>query len=354
MSPLSGTRGGPPREIETGSHPLRKKEERAADRRLSLGSVLALFLAVSHLAVAEPLQPIAVGPIGVTVSDMDRSLAFFHDILAFEKVADREFNDEAFDRLTGIFGARVRTADLRLGEETLRLTQYLTPQGRPIPVDSRSNDRWFQHIAIVVRDMDAAYARLRQYRVLPVSTAPQILPEWNKAAAGIRAFYFRDPDNHNLELISFPPGKGDPRWQKSTDTLFLGIDHTAIVVADTEASLRYYRDTAGFRMAGEGENFGPEQEHLNHVFGARVRITSLRAPKGPGIEFLEYLTPRDGRPFPAGTQPSDVVYWQTTIFVQSIAPVVRSPIDIATLPMGGRRAALVRDPDGHALLLTEP
>ena len=90
---------------------------------------------------------------------------------------------EAFDRLTGVFGARVRIADLRLGEETLRLTQYLTPQGRPIPVDSRSNDHWFQHIAIVVRDMDTAYARLRPHRVLPVSTAPQTLPEWNKAAA---------------------------------------------------------------------------------------------------------------------------------------------------------------------------
>jgi catechol 2,3-dioxygenase-like lactoylglutathione lyase family enzyme len=168
--------------------------------------VLALLLACST-AFAEALKALAVGPIGMTVSDMDRSVAFFGNVLTFSKTADIEFHDDAFDRLTGVFGARVRVVDMRLGGETLRLTQYLTPQGRPIPADSRSNDRWFQHIAIVVRDMDAAYARLREHKVPPVSTAPQTLPEWNKAAAGIRAFYFRDPDNHNLELIYFPAGK---------------------------------------------------------------------------------------------------------------------------------------------------
>lgn len=202
--------------------------------------------------------------------------------------------------------------------------------------------------------MDAAYARLREHKVLPVSTAPQTLPAWNQGAAGIRAFYFRDPDNHNLELIYFPAGKGDPRWQQKADALFLGIDHTAIAVADTDASLRFYRGTLGLRVAGESENYGPEQEHLNHVFGARVRSTGLRAPKGPGIEFLQYLTPRDGRAFPADAQPSDILHWQTALIVQSAEPLARSPIDIAKLPLGGRRAALVRDPDGHALQLTEP
>jgi catechol 2,3-dioxygenase-like lactoylglutathione lyase family enzyme len=318
------------------------------------GALFAALLLLGSAAFGEALKALAIGPIGMTVSDMDRSVAFFHDVLTFEKVADSEFNDDAFDRLEGVFGARVRIVDLRLGEETLRLTQYLTPQGRPLPVDSRSNDRWFQHIAIVVRDMDAAYARLRERKVLPVSTAPQTLPEWNKAAAGIRAFYFRDPDNHNLELIHFPAGKGDPRWQQKADALFLGIDHTAIAVADTEASLRFYRDTLGLRVAGESENFGPEQEHLNHVFGARVHITGLRAPKGPGIEFLQYLSPRDGRSFPSDAKPSDIVHWQTTVTVQSTEPLARSPINIAQLPLGGRRAALVRDPDGHALQLTEP
>ena len=307
---------------------------------MTLKNICALIFCFVAFSGAADITPIAVGPIGMTVSDMDRSVAFFHDVLTFEKVADREFHDDAFDRLEGVFGARVRIVDMQLGNETLRLTQYLTPQGRPIPADSRSNDRWFQHVAIVVHDMDAAYARLREHKVLPVSTAPQTLPEWNKAAAGIKAFYFRDPDNHNLELIYFPDGKGDPRWQQKTDALFLGIDHTAIAVADTEASIRFYRDKLGLRVASESENYGPEQEHLNHVFGARVRITGLRAPSGPGIEFLEYLTPRDGRAFPADEKPSDIIHWQIAIIVKTAEPLARSPIPIATLPLGGQRAGL--------------
>jgi len=71
--------------------------------------------------------------------------------------------------------------------------------------------------------------------------------------------------------------------------VFLGIDHTAIVVDDTNASLRFYRDTLGMQVAGESENYEVEQEHLNNVFGARLRITALRAAKGPGIELKRAL-----------------------------------------------------------------
>ena len=78
-------------------------------------------------------------------------------------------------------------------------------------------------------------------------------------AGGIRAFYFKDPDGHPLEILWFPEGKGDPKWQQPSDRLFLGIDHTAIVVSDTAQSLRCYRDTLGLRVAGESENYGPEQ-----------------------------------------------------------------------------------------------
>jgi catechol 2,3-dioxygenase-like lactoylglutathione lyase family enzyme len=87
------------------------------------------------------------------------------------------------------------------------------------------------------------------------------------------------------------PDKGDPKWHRATDKLFLGIDHSAITVGDTEASRRFYRGLLGLTIAGESENYGVEQEHLANVFGARVHITSLRAAAAPGIELLEYVTP---------------------------------------------------------------
>src|SRR5213594_2763927 len=109
----------------------------------------------------------------------------------------------------------MRVVGMRLGDERIELMEYLTPRGRPIPADSRSHDRWFQHIAIVVSDMDRAYARLREHRVAHASSGPQRLPDWNPNAGGIRAFYFKDPDGHTLEVLSFPPGKGHPRWQRA-------------------------------------------------------------------------------------------------------------------------------------------
>jgi Glyoxalase/Bleomycin resistance protein/Dioxygenase superfamily len=106
--------------------------------------------------------------------------------------------------------------------------------------------------------------------------------------------YFKDPDGHNLEIIYFPPEKRDPRWQNANGKLFLGIDHTAIVVEDTTHSLKFYRDLLGLKLARESMNHGTEQEHLNNVAGARLRISGLRAESGPGIEFLDYLTPKTG------------------------------------------------------------
>ena len=308
-----------------------------------------------------------VDAVGMTVSDMDRSVDFFSKILSFEKVSDVEVAGEDYEHLEGLFGLRMRVVRMKLGEEFISLTEYLAPKGRPIPVDSRSNDHWFQHIAVITSDMDKAYAWLRQNKVEHASSGPQRLPDWNKNASGIKAFYFHDPDGHNLEILQFPAGKGDAKWHRPNDKLFLGIDHTAIVVSDTEASLKFYREVLGMRVAGESENYGTEQEHLNNVFGARLRITSMRAMDGgPGIEFLEYLAPRNGRAFPADERASDVVHWQTTLTVnkaEAAALSLRanrsmfvSPglVQLGSDDLGFTKALLVRDPDGHVMQLIEP
>src|SRR5205809_6736001 len=98
----------------------------------------------------------SVDAVGMTVSDMDRSVEFFSKILSFEKVSDVEAAGSEYERLQGVFGARMRVVRMKLGDEFIDLTEYLAPQGRPMPVDSRSHDLWFQHIALVVSDMDEA------------------------------------------------------------------------------------------------------------------------------------------------------------------------------------------------------
>jgi catechol 2,3-dioxygenase-like lactoylglutathione lyase family enzyme len=348
-----------------------------------LGAALACTVALlgpAHPASAQPALPAqvslptapavsAVDCIGITVGDLEKETAFYTGVLGFRAVSQSESSGEGTERLTGVFGAHVRSARLSLGDESIELVQFLAPEGRPIPTDSRSNDRWFQHIAIVVPDMDRAYQHLRAHYVRHASTAPQTLPLSNPNAGGISAFYFKDPEGHVLEVIHFPPGKGDPKWQAAAAAgqegaggrLFLGIDHTAIVVASTEASLAFYQGVLGMRIAGTSENFGPEQEHLNNIFGARLRITALRAGRGPGVELLEYLAPGDGRAYPGDARSSDLFNWTTTVVTPS-APALESRFRAARtswvspgfLPYGEwPMAAQVRDPDGHALRIVQ-
>ena len=300
-------------------------------------------------------RALAVAMVGMTVGDMDRSVAFYTGVLGFSVVSDDAAGGASYDSLQGLTGTSIRVVRLRLGDEYLQLTRYLSPRGRPAPADARSNDRWFQHVAIIVSDMDSAYARLRRFKVTEVSAGPQLLPKTIPNAAGIRAFYFKDPDGHPLEVLQFPPDKGDPKWHQRTDRVFLGIDHTAIVVRDTRRSLAFYRDALGLRVAGESMNFGTEQERLNNVPGARLHITGLRAATGPGIEFLQYLKPSDGRPYPDDERPNDLVHWQTIIVVPDLVSAARTARQgrFRVVSLGVGNGLIVRDPDGHAIQLVE-
>ena len=303
--------------------------------------LLLLVHAGATFVPAAPAAPVAtavrvdaVDAIGITVSDLDRAVDFYSRVLTFEKVADKTFAGAAWEAVFGLRNVRARTVTMKLGDERIELIAF-GARGRPLPPDSRSNDRWFQHIAIIVSDMEAAHRVLARHNVRGISSTPQRLPDWNPNAGGIHAYYFRDPDGHALEILDFPPDKGDPRWAR-THRLFLGIDHTAITVADTERSLRFYRDVLGMRIKGESLNHGPEQEALNDVPGAKLRITTVQAPAGIAVEFLEYLNPQTGRPMPEDLRANDLAAWRI----------------IGTVPPGsGPGQTLIRDPDGHLVHL---
>lgn len=330
-------------------------------------AVLCSALSTQHSALAAAEPPVtaqSVVSIGFTVSDMDRSVVFYRDVLSFKPVSDVEVDGPEYDRFWGVFGARVRLVRMQLGEQALELMQFLSPpDARPIPLPSYSNDLWFQHIAIVVRDMDEAWARLQKHHVRQISPRPQTIPVSNTAAAGIRAIKFRDPDGHNLELLWFPEGKGDVRWHQPGADLFLGIDHTAITARNTDRSLRFYRDLLGLLMAGGSVNVGTEQEHLDSLPGARVRVTGLKTETGPpGVEFLEYERPAVGRPMPTDTSPTDLWHWHVTILVSDADSAATtlcvhascvSPrgVRMPDRALGFTQGFLVRDPDGHMLQL---
>ncbi|MBW6489971.1 MAG: VOC family protein [Lentimicrobium sp.] len=311
----------------------------------------------------------AVNSVSITISNMDEAIEFYTRVLPFQKdtlLILKGKNVQQFFNIQDT-SLTIEIARLHLGEEQIELMEFhsVTDTGRKIPTDSQSNDLWFQHIAIVVSDMDKAYQLLLDNDVTHVSTFPQTLPDYLSAAAGISAFYFRDPDGHNLELIHFPEGKGNPKWQNNGDKLFLGIDHTAIGIESTKASLKFYKDILGLDIAGESENYGSEQEHLNQVFGARLQITGLTAGSGIGLEFLDYIAPPGGRPYPADTKATDIWYWHTSLKVNDAEMMYNKIlatdarlistgiINFNSSETGIHQGFIISDPDGHALFIND-
>lgn len=302
----------------------------------------------------------AVEKICITVKNLNTAIKFYTEVLPFTITGyDDAYGDDQ-EKLMGKFGIHYKTAHLQLGNEKIDLIDYLTSGGRSIPETTQSNDLSFQHIAIVVSDMDKAVAQLTKNNVEFVSTNPQTIPASNAAAAGIRAFYFHDIDNHTLELIYFPKGKGNPVWQQPSNNIFLGIDHTAIGISNTENSLSFWKNILGLEVKGVSHNVGTEQAHLNNVKDAEVHITGLRAANGPGVEFLQYIHPGIGKAYPSGTQCDDLWNWITKVkctdadalFIQ----LKKNNITIVSdgvVNINGTKNFIARDPDGHAVWFTE-
>lgn len=255
------------------------------------------------------------------VSDLGRAEEFYAR-LGFTRTNATE-QPETPD-LLGIID--MRQVVLRLGAEEIALVQC-NPPGPAYPQDSRSNDLWFQHLAIVVSDIDAAVHALGP--VTPISVGgSQRLPPRN---GSVTALKFRDPDGHPLELIYFPPGQGRPVWQQGRAEVFLGIDHSALAISSGRRSLSFYR-RLGFRVATRSFNHGPAQSRLDGLPDAAVHVTGLRIPgaAGAGLELLRYMPP--GRPRPPGATNAMLTDW-------------------VTVSVSGLLSRVVADPDGHLLLL---
>lgn len=146
--------------------------------------------------------------------------------------------------------------------------------------------------------------------------------------------------------------------------LFLGIDHTAIVVKDTTASLPFYQKL-GFTKDAQTKNYGAQQEKLNQVKDANLLVTSLVSEEGMGVEFLDFKTPEDGRPFPQDAKPYDLIHWHIVIQVTDVAAtfdeckaaghelISKNIVRLEGETGSNYHAFLVRDHDGHAVLVAE-
>ena len=307
------------------------------------------------------MKAFSLSTLTMTVADIERSTAFYTQAFGCIVLFDQIFPANSYSQLGSVSPSAVRMVTLRLGDEYIELIQYLDLEALPVPADSRSHDLWFQHIAIVVSDIDLAYERLRSFDIRPISSGPQTIPADNPNAGGVRAFKFRDFDGHSLELIWFPTDKRRDKWDSPGDRLFLGIDHSAIAVSNTAQSLAFYRDLLGLEESGQGHNTGPVQAELDGVPGADVKLTSLQTSQPKiGLELLDYQQP--GRPRPQTWQINDLSHRHLILEVDDLNTslgilkqhgIETTALQIVNLPDPYRYTAglLIKDPDGHSLLL---
>ena len=215
----------------------------------------------------------------------------------------------------------------QLGQERLELVTFPDRPPRPPLEPGPSNALWFQHVAIVVSDLEQAADRLRPL-VTPISLAPQWLPN------GVGAWKFRNACGHAMELLCFPEGQGDRRWHGPQRPLFMGFDHTAIAVSDSDRSLAFYVAELRFQLRYATYNMGLEQDRLDALDQAQVAIHGVGPAQGCGVEFLRYLQPASPGLMATDLQPEDALYAQI---------LVRDP--------GLAQGCLLHDPDGHRLWL---
>ena len=245
----------------------------------------------------------AIIRIALVVSDLAAASRFYEEALGFEPLT-----------------AADNRRRLRLGQQDLELLSP-SPPGMAYPEPRAANDPWFEHFALAVSDMAAAYARLCRQPHEPISrSGPQLLPA---NTGGVTAYKFRDPDGHPLELSHIPKS----RWTDLPGGPFLGIDHSAICVADLPRAIAFYEEL-GFEQSGRGRNHGPEQDRLDGLDGVDLDIVSMRTPEaGPHLELLHYRRPRPAHEARA-VLPNDIA--ATRLVLQAKAP-----------------AGFTQDPDGH-------
>lgn len=137
----------------------------------------------------------------LTVSDMDRSLAFYTGIFGLEVTSDREVVRDYVEQITAVPGAHQRLVHLSGYGQRLELLQYKAPRGEP---RARAlQDAGSAHVCFVTDDLDHEVVRLQDagvtFRSHPVVTTSGP----NKGGRGI---YVEDPDGNAVEVVEIAPG----------------------------------------------------------------------------------------------------------------------------------------------------
>lgn len=152
------------------------------------------------MSTTKTFQIIAVDHTGITVTNLERSLAFWRDVLGFELSHRPHQTGDLASEITGVPGAEISIAVLKGYGHKIELLQYLAPSDRK-HVDLRPCDVGSVHVALVVDDLEAVLNTIAA-AAWKAAGKPQILTSGPNA--GKRVVYVRDPDGTTIEFMQTP------------------------------------------------------------------------------------------------------------------------------------------------------
>ncbi|MBI2908737.1 MAG: VOC family protein [Chloroflexi bacterium] len=211
---------------------------------------------------------------GLTVSDLDRSVAFYRALPDVKLEKSYEVSGDALEEATGYPRAHVKTALLSHGSHFLKLTQYLSPQGKK-EFRCRINDLGASHVTMLQDNLTETYEALRaggvKFMSPPVHPFPVTRPE--------AVFtYMLDPDGCIVQL--------SPRS--------VGIHHHAHAITNEEGVIAFYRDVLGMKTGRIRDITGPGISEGTGLPDCFDRETDMVLDGGPpeSIEFQYFVHPQ--------------------------------------------------------------
>lgn len=148
-----------------------------------------------------PFRILAVDHTGITVSDVEESLAFWRDVLGFELSHRAHHTGELASEVTGVQGAEILIAVLKGYGHKIELLEYVQPKDRSMRLDRRACDVGSMHVALTVDRLDAMVEAIAAAGWTPPGSAQTLTSGPN---AGKRVVYVRDPDGNTIELMQPP------------------------------------------------------------------------------------------------------------------------------------------------------
>jgi len=148
-----------------------------------------------------PFRIIATDHTGITVANLERSLAFWQGVLGFELSHRAHHTGDLASEVTGVPGAEILLAVLKGYGHKIELLEYLAPSGRK-HVDLRPCDVGSVHVALTVDNLDAVLSAIAASD-WKAAGKPQTLKTGPNA--GKRVIYVRDPDGTTIEFMQLPP-----------------------------------------------------------------------------------------------------------------------------------------------------